>query len=186
MHRLTRHQSSALQIPTVTVFIGDVLTATEGTFADSDGDASAGPTWRWNDGATDLGHGDSYTISAGYLGKTIKLFAIPNTNPDVTDPAVDIEVGGGTAAAVNIAAEDDVVSVAITGFDASTGFPIVGAALTAAPSCVGQCGTLNYQWQIEDNIGSGNYVNIKDATSDTYALGKEDQKRKIQVVVTKP
>lgn len=165
--------------------VGDVLTATEGAFTDADGDTKAAATWRWNDGTTDLGSAATHTIVAGDLGKTIQLFATPNTDPAVTDPAVGTEVGGGTAAAVNIAAGDDVLSVAITGVDATTGFPMVGAVLTAVPTCVSTCGTLNYQWQIEDAVGSSTYTDITGATSDTYTPAKGDQKRKIQVVATK-
>lgn len=170
--------------------VGDVLTAIEGTFDDPDGDAKIAPTWRW-DGTTNPGNGDSYTIVAGDLGKTIQLFVTPNTDPTITDPAVGTEVGGGTAgapgtaASVKIAAGDDLLSVEITGIDTS-GFPMVGAVLTAEPHCVTTCGTLNYQWQIEDAVGSGTFTDITGATSDTYTPAKGDQKRQIQVVATKP
>lgn len=171
--------------------VGDVLTATEGTFTDSDGDTKAAPTWRWSDGTKTIGTGDSYTVTDSDLGKSIQLFATPNTDPSITDPAVGTEVGGGTAgapgaaAAVNIAAGDDLLSVEITGIDPS-GFPMVGAVLTAQPHCVTTCGTVNYQWQIEDTFGSGTYVDISGATTSTYTPAKGDQKRKIQVVATKP
>lgn len=169
---------------------GDLLTATEGSFSDADGDTKVAPTWRWSNGTEDLGSNDSYTIRAADLGKIIQLFATPHTDASITDPADGDEVGGGSAgpigssSAIAVVAGDEVLSVSITGIGVS-GFPLVGEELTAQATCTATCGPLNYQWQIEDAIGSGVYIDITGATSATYTPTKDNQKHKIQAVVNK-
>jgi hypothetical protein len=68
------------------------------------------------------------------------------------------------------------------------GHPAVGSVVSAKVLCQGghQCvAGLQYQWQIESAIGSGVYVDIAGATANTYAIGKDDQRRRIRVSVTK-
>ncbi|UHQ18743.1 ZirU family protein [Lysobacter sp. KIS68-7] len=72
---------------------------------------------------------------------------------------------------------------------ALTDFPIVGATLSANVTCDGDgtCPpTLQYQWQIESEIGSHIYVDIPGATASTYTIQRTDQRRRIQVTVTLP
>ncbi|EKN6178982.1 inverse autotransporter beta domain-containing protein [Yersinia enterocolitica] len=66
-----------------------------------------------------------------------------------------------------------------------TGNPVVGETLTANATCVGgTCGQLTWQWQIEDAEGSNHYVNILNATQQSYTPVKGDQKRKIRVDIS--
>ncbi len=157
---------------------GDTLTAVDGTFTDLDGDTKTASTYRWYNGTADIGINASYTIRVTDLGKTITLYIKANTDPLITDPAVSSEVSA--AAGTNVAAGTTLMSVAITG--QVLGNPQVASALTASPTCLTTCGTVNYQWQLETAVNSGLYSNIAGAASVSYTPLKTDQKRKIQVV----
>ncbi|WP_338131892.1 ZirU family protein [Edwardsiella tarda] len=64
------------------------------------------------------------------------------------------------------------------------GYPLVGSSLAAEVRCATGCPTsLTYQWQIEDAINSGSYIDISGATSPTYMPLGADQRRRIQVIV---
>ncbi|APC19611.1 hypothetical protein BLL42_28280 (plasmid) [Pseudomonas frederiksbergensis] len=155
---------------------GDTLTASDNGFVDVDGDVAIASTYRWSDGANNLGTDSVYTITASDLGTSITLYATPRTDPSITDPDVGAEVA--SAAAIDVAANNYLLSVQITGY---TGNPLVASTLTAVPTCAGTCGVVSYQWQIEP-LGGGAFVDIPSATSDTYTPEKGDQKRMIQVV----
>lgn len=170
--------------------VGDTLTVVDGAFDDLDGDAQIPSTYRWLVDGVEVATADTYSIGAGDAGKSITLFAVPRTDSAITDPWEGIEVAaaGGTAdpdgnGQIPVATDDALVSVAVSGYVSGT-TPQVGTLLTATPTCVVACGTVNYQWQIEDAIGSGNFVDIAGATSATYMPVKDDQKRMIQVVAS--
>jgi hypothetical protein len=77
-------------------------------------------------------------------------------------------------------------AVVITGLDGD-GHPKVGQVLTAEVTCIGTCAPeLNYQWQIESAVGSGDFININEATTNTYIPKANEQKRKIRVEVSLP
>ncbi|TPG65700.1 ZirU family protein [Pseudomonas arsenicoxydans] len=167
---------------------GDVLRVVDGAISDEDGDTPVASTYSWLVDGVEVSTAATYTIASGDAGKPITLFAKPQTDSSITDPyeGLAVRAAGGTAdpdddGRFEPETDDKLVSVAISGFVG--GFPQVGAPLTATASCVATCGTVNYQWQIEDSIGSGNFVDL--ATGPTYTPVKGDQKRKIQVVADK-
>lgn len=169
---------------------GDTLSVVDGAFNDVDGDAQIASTYRWLVDGAEVSTAGTYGIAAGDAGKSITLFAVPRTDAAITDPSEGIEVAasGGTAdpdgnGQIPVATGDALVSVAVSGYINGT-TPQVGSLLTATPTCVSTCGTVNYQWQIEDAVGSGNFVDIAGATNATYMPLKDDQKRMIQVVAS--
>lgn len=159
---------------------GDTLTAVDGLFDDLDVDAATASTYRWHDGSGDLGNASRYTLTAADLGKSITLYVKPHTDALITEPADGREVSSVPIVVVSGAA---LLSVAISGYVG--GSPQVGTALTATPTCVATCGTVTYQWQIEDAVSSNNYMNIRGATGASYTPVRGDQKRKIQVVANR-
>ena len=76
-------------------------------------------------------------------------------------------------------------TVVINGLDAQ-GHPKVGQVLTAEVTCIGTCSPdLNYQWQIESAVDSGEFINMGEATTvNTYTPKSSDQKRRIRIVVS--
>nr|WP_238340039.1 inverse autotransporter beta domain-containing protein [Citrobacter sp. NCU1] len=60
----------------------------------------------------------------------------------------------------------------------------VNGTLSAIVSCGTPCGVLAYQWQRETSPGSDSWSDITDATTETYIPQKEDQKKKIRLLVT--
>ncbi|UVM05735.1 ZirU family protein [Pseudomonas laurylsulfatiphila] len=170
--------------------VGDSLTVVDGAFDDLDGDAQIASTYRWLVDGVEVANTGTYNIATGDAGKSITLFAVPRTDAAITDPFEGIEVAaaGGTAdpdgnGQIPVATDDALVSVAVSGYVNGT-TPQVGSPLTATPTCVVTCGTVNYQWQIEDAIGSGNFVDIAGATSNTYIPVRDEQRRMIQVVAS--
>ncbi|MBF6037325.1 hypothetical protein H8F22_00380 [Pseudomonas sp. P154a] len=161
---------------------GDTLTAVAGAITDADLDTPIASTYRWNDGAANIGTSSSYTISSTDLGKTLTLFATPHTDGAITDPADGLEVAGtiGSGGEIVVVPGNQLLSVAVAGYVA--GNPQVGTALTATPTCVSACGTVTYQWEIETAPGSGSYAAIDGATTSTYTPVKGDQRRMIRVV----
>lgn len=170
--------------------VGDILSVVDGAFADLDGDAQIATTYRWLVNGVEVSTAATYNIAASDAGKAITLFAVPRTDAAITDPAegLAIAASGGTAdpdgnGEFPVSRDDHLLSVAISGYvNGST--PQVGSLLTATPTCVATCGTVNYQWQIEGAVGSGNFVNIAGATNATYMPIKDDQRRKIQVAAS--
>lgn len=156
---------------------GDTLTAVDGAITDADLDVPIASTYRWNNGAVDLGTGSSYAVLASDLGSTITLFAKPRTDSAITDPAEGAEASVVQA----VAASGTVLSVTIAG-DVN-GSPQVATPLTSTVTCLGSCGTLSYKWQLETAIGSDAYADISAATSSTYTPVRGDQRRKIRLVV---
>ena len=178
-------RAPSITAPTVTyvdvnsngvVDAGDTLTAVDGAFSDADLDSQIASTYRWNDGTTDNGTADSYTLVAADLGKTITLYTVPHTDSSITDPADGAEM---TGPATVVVAGNTLMSVAISGY---TGNPLVDSPLLATPTCITTCDTVTYQWQLEDAVGSGTYSDIPGATSDTYTPVRTDQIRQVQVV----
>ncbi|WP_367317239.1 ZirU family protein [Yersinia sp. 22-579] len=86
--------------------------------------------------------------------------------------------------ALTISAGNTILSAAITGGTGTAGAPIVGDTLTATATCTKACDTVNYQWQVEDAVGSGQFTNITGATNQTWQVTTTTQKRKIQVEAT--
>ncbi|EZH77698.1 hypothetical protein, partial [Aeromonas hydrophila] len=99
----------------------------------------------------------------------------------ITATATDKSGNTGAASSVNYLAS--LVGVTITGL--VDGFPQVGAVLTAVSDCGSSAcrAGLTWQWQIEDGVGSGNFVDIGGATSVTYLPAREDQKKRVRVIV---
>lgn len=165
--------------------IGDTLSvATPGAFSDADGDTAIPETYQWQaDGADIAGAtGNTYTIAAGDLGKTITVLVTPHTDPTITDPAFGIAVASN---ALNVIAGGTVTGVTISG--EVGGYPQVDSTLTATATCAGgTCTGVTYQWQIETGQGTNAYSDISGATSNTYTPVRTDQRLRVQVVVSNP
>lgn len=164
---------------------GDTLSAIDGAFNDLDGDTQIASTYRWLVDGAEVSTGAAYGIAAGDAGKLITMCAVSRT-----DPAEGAEVAavGGTAdgngdGQIQVEAADSLVSVAVSGYATGTA-PQVDSLLAAIPVCVSDCVTANYQWQIEDAVGSGNFVDTAGAPRATYLPVRGDQKRMIQVVAS--
>ncbi|WP_421258977.1 inverse autotransporter beta domain-containing protein [Aeromonas sp. 600886] len=99
----------------------------------------------------------------------------------ITATATDKSGNTGPASSVNYLAS--LMGVTITGL--VNGFPQVGSVLTAVPDCGSSaCRTgLTWQWQIEEEVGTGRFVDIAGATSVTYLPVREDQKKRVRVIV---
>lgn len=163
--------------------IGDVISiSAQGTFSDPDGDAEGQKTYQWQaDGADITGAtSETYTVTAGDLGKKITVLITPHTDPAITDPDSGIAVASNE---LSTASANTPVAVQIEG--AINGYPQVDTALNAvvqlADGTNGNATT--YQWKIETAVGSGVYQNIAGANGNTYTPVGADQKRKIQVEV---
>ncbi|TGC03718.1 hypothetical protein CQJ28_24370 [Escherichia sp. E2562] len=174
---------------------GDVVKidpAHDFAFADVDGDKPDTTTPRlysWKIGSTEVAVTETYTIQDKDLGQTITLFVTPQTDKNITEPFQGTPVQAtvnGTAGGLPISGSDDVIKVVISGGTGVSGAPIVNDTLTATPTCTKACGVLNYQWQVEDSVNSGKYIDITGATNSTWKVTKETQKRKVQVVVSNP
>ncbi|RZM92081.1 MULTISPECIES: ZirU family protein [unclassified Escherichia] len=174
---------------------GDVVKidpAHDFAFADVDGDKPDTTTPRlysWKIGSTEVAVTETYTIQDKDLGQTITLFVTPQTDKNITEPFQGKPVQAtvnGTAGGLPISGSDDVIKVVISGGTGVSGAPIVNDTLTATPTCTKACGVLNYQWQVEDSVNSGKYIDITGATNSTWKVTEETQKRKVQVVVSNP
>lgn len=183
---------------------GDVLTAVY-TVADEDNDtpdySASDLTIQWTSGGAAVGTlgSKTYTLQASDAGKTITYRLVPHTDPAITDPYQGIatiadtvgadgtggtgggEENGGDGGEIDVTPADALLSVSITGS------ATVSTALTAVPSCATACGgTITYQWQLETAAGSGTFANIAGATTNTYTPVRQDQKRRVKVIATKP
>ena len=169
------------------LIVGDTLTA---TYVQTDPDmdpadvAATDATIQWQADGVDIAGATSmtYQIRAADAGKGIGFTLVPTTDSATTDPYVGVRTASSAvspaegAGVVTVPSGSNLVSITITGS------AIVDSTLTAVPACMTTCGTVNYQWQIEDAVGSGNYVDIAGATSATYVVKRDEQKRKLQVV----
>ncbi|WP_415761002.1 ZirU family protein [Pseudomonas sp. CP4] len=163
--------------------VGQTLTG-EYSFDANGGNTTDASTMQWKNG----GHADtdaSYQLDASDVGLVLEFEVTAKNGAGVVGNTDSIDTataagssGGGIAPPGSVI--DPVGAVVITGADGN-GNPIVGTPLTATPTCVSTCGTVNYQWQIEDAIGSGNFVDISGETSSTYRPTKNDQRRIIKV-----
>lgn len=180
------------------VDVGDSLKIEEQGFDDPDMDAQAPSEYKWYRDGIDMGvTGDSYTLTLADLGTQITAGVIPQTDATTTDPYQGNEVaaaggspdGDGSVDVVQPTEVDAVDIVIDASGDPLTGNPIVAttlkAKITTSAGGVGVASDYNYTWQIEDVAGSGNYINIASAVSETYTPSKDDQKRKLRVDVTK-
>ena len=173
---------------------GDVLTATY-TQGDPDLDpadtAATNATIQWYSDAAPVGTlgSTTYQIQPSDLGKQITFRLVPHTSAADTDPSVGVETTSNLVAGsdgegdgvVTIPSGSTATSVAITGN------AIVGQTLTATPTCDAACDpAITYQWQIEDGIGSGNFVDIAGQTSATYVVVRTDQRKTIRVRAVNP
>ncbi|HHL2712857.1 TPA: ZirU family protein [Yersinia enterocolitica] len=153
-------------------------------FSDVDVDTQTADTYSWKVGGTEVATSATYTIVDADLGKSILLTVTPHTDPNITDPAVGLPVDAVTPLAIS--AGNTILSVTITGGTGTADAPIVGDTLTATATCTKACDTVNYQWQVEDAVGSGQFTNITGATNKTWQVTTVTQKRKIQVIATNP
>ena len=166
--------------------VGQTLTG-EYSFDANGGNTTDASTMQWKNG----GHADtdaSYQLDASDVGLVLEFEVTAKNGAGVVGNTDSIDTataagssGGGIAPPGSVI--DPVGAVVITGADGN-GNPIVGTPLTATPTCVSTCGKVNYQWQIEDAIGSGNFVDIASETSSTYTPTKNDQRRIIKVKAT--
>lgn len=127
------------------------------------------------DGAVDISRYTFSTVSEGQPGQYTTTFS-------GTLPVVQLHLG------VKVNGRDTGKRVALDLTSATVvnviGNPVVGETLTASAICGSTCGPLTYQWQAETVTGSDSYVDIAGATGVTYQPVKEDQKKKIRVVVS--
>ncbi|WP_368565582.1 ZirU family protein [Pseudoxanthomonas sp. UTMC 1351] len=171
--------------------VGDTLTA---TYVQTDPDldpadvAATEATIQWQADGVDIAGatGMTYQIRAADAGKGIGFTLVPTTDSATTDPYVGVRTASSAVSpgegdgVVTVPGTDNLVSITITGS------AIVDSTLTAVPACMTTCAAVDYQWQIEDAVGSGNYVDIAGATNGTYVVKRDEQKRKIQVVARNP
>lgn len=180
------------------VDVNDTLQIVETGFGDLDGDASETSEYKWyRDGTPIVGAtGNSYTLVAVDLGTKITASVIPQTDSITTDPYQGTQVAvsgapdGDDSVDVVDPNEVDAVEIVIAATDAAlAGNPIVStelrAKVTTSAGNIGTATDYTYQWMIEDSVGAGTYSPIAGVTSETYTPGKDDQKRKLQVDVTK-
>ncbi|ACY85867.1 ZirU family protein [Edwardsiella piscicida] len=120
------------------------------------------------------------TITVTTDDNGIAHFDVTNTSAGTTHVSATFD---DQTQGVDITFANAVNSVIVTGL--VNGYPLVGTPLHAEVTCAtGECpASLTYQWQIEDAINSGNYVDIPAATAVDYIPVGTDQKRRIQVVI---
>lgn len=176
--------------------IGDTLTASGFNFSDVDGDKQTTTLYEWHDGKSVISGttGETLTLTAALLGKTITVKAVTNTDPAITEPSVSMPVAAATYSDINntsvaggkgipTVGGNIVKSVTISGLSGAR--PLVGDKLKADVTCHGTCDSnLTYQWQIEKSVNSGTYEDIAAATTLEYTVKGTEQKRKIKVIVS--
>lgn len=172
--------------------IGDTLIVVDGAITDLDGDMPIASGYIWVVDGEPSGVSGTYEIKAADVGKPIQVLTRPQTDPEITEPWFGMRIysRGGSAdpdgdGVIRVENEGALLSVAVSGYVAGT-TPQVGTLLTATPTCVSTCGTITYQWQIEDAVGSGNFVDISGSNAATYMPVGGDQQRKIKVVASNP
>ncbi|UCQ55545.1 ZirU family protein [Edwardsiella tarda] len=120
---------------------------------------------------------DTVTVQTDSNG--VAHIALTNTTAGIT--VVTAEVNGQTQSQ-DVTFVSVLTRVSVAGL--VNGYPLVGSSLAAEVRCATGCPTsLTYQWQIEDAINSGSYIDISGATSPTYMPLGADQRRRIQVIV---
>ncbi|HDO1318488.1 inverse autotransporter beta domain-containing protein [Aeromonas veronii] len=131
-------------------------------------------TITWPDGSTS-------TTTADVDGNYILEAPTVQGSGTITATATDKSGNTGPASSVNYLAS--LMGVTITGL--VNGFPQVGSVLTAVPDCGSSAcrAGLIWQWQIEEGVGTGRFVDIAGATSVTYLPVREDQKKRVRVIV---
>lgn len=181
------------------VDIGDTLELVGNGFDDEDMDEAVVSEYRWyRDGIVNEDiTGNSYTLTSADFGTVITAGIIPQTDANITDPYRGAEVPASSGSpdndgSVNVVAAIEVnnVDIVLNDTDESLiGHPIVGTTLkakvTTSAGDVGLASNYTYQWMREDSRGSGQFVPISDATTETYTPSKDDQKFKLQVNVIK-
>lgn len=165
--------------------VGDIVkvdTAHDFIFSDADNDSQEPNTFSWKVGGKEVSTASTYTLQAADLGQTITLEETPHTSTASTDPAEGIATASQNT--LTVSAEDEILSVDITGGSGVAGAPVVGDTLMATAACTAACGAMNYRWQVEDAVGSGKFVDIAGATSSSWQVTTATQKRRVQVDVT--
>ena len=105
---------------------------------------------------------------------------VTSTTPGVT--TVTASVNGKTQT-TDVTFIDPIASITVSG--EVNGFPLVGTPLTATYTCVTTCpAAVSWQWRIETPRGSGSYMDIPGATTDSYTPVKGDQIRKVQAIAS--
>ncbi|HGY4723629.1 TPA: invasin, partial [Citrobacter amalonaticus] len=103
-----------------------------------------------------------------------------STTPGVT--TVTATVNGQTQT-TDVTFIDPIAGITVSG--EVNGFPLVGTPLTATYTCVTTCpAAVAWQWRIETPRGSGIFVDIPGATTDSYTPVKGDQIRKVQAIAS--
>lgn len=178
--------------------LGDKLTISDEGFADADGDTAVDSEYLWyRNGAQVVSVStNTYTLTADDLGTEISARVIPKTDDTITDPSkgiqyvVDGSPDGNQTVEVADATTVSKVEIVLNDGSALVGNPIVDTVLKAKVTTsdggeVTDTSLYTYKWMIEDSAGSNNYIIIPGANSETYTVLKGDQKRKLQVEVTK-
>ncbi|APC19612.1 hypothetical protein BLL42_28285 (plasmid) [Pseudomonas frederiksbergensis] len=107
---------------------------------------------------------------------------IPIGYLQVADDTARVTVEGSTPAGFTLTAVAVYVNGRLLAFDP----PIVGQTLEARLTCSAVCNDVpadGYQWEIQASVGSGSYIPISNATTSTYLVRPEDQKKAIRVSV---
>ena len=162
-----------------TVTEGEVLTAETGTLADSDGLGDLSYQWQRSDGQGNFvdiadATGQTYTLGDDDVGQTVQV-QVSYTDGNNTDESL---TSAATGAVTNV---NDVPTGEVT----ISGEVIEGVVLTAETGTLADSdglGDLSYQWQRSD--GQGNFVNIADATGETYTLDDDDVDQTVRVRVS--
>lgn len=142
-----------------------------------------------------------FTVTDAYdnplSGQTVRVTAGGRTQTLITDKngIIKAEVKGTEVGSVSVEAEvngkkqtqnvtfaDPIASIILTGGNFDN--PEVGVTLTAKFTCVRSCpDAVVWQWQRKSEAGSGDWVDIAGANTDSYTPGKDDQKYKLRVNV---
>lgn len=159
--------------------VGATLTGVY-TFESNGGDATDKSTMAWLNG----GHDDAdtqYVLDSNDVGKKLTFEVTAKNGEGIvgnTSSMDTLSVIGTQAPVVNIQDSSG---------NALSGPPIVGEEVKAVvvcetrDSCSGT--SFSYQWQVESSPGSGTYVDIAGATSQTYTPQSHQQLKRFRVVV---
>lgn len=121
---------------------------------------------------------DTVTVTTDSNG--VAHVDVTSTTPGVT--TVTASVNGHTQT-TDVTFIDPIASITVSG--EVNGFPLVGTPLTATYTCVTTCpAAVAWQWRIETPRGSGVFVDIPGANTDSYTPVKGDQIRKVQAIAT--
>jgi dihydrodipicolinate synthase/N-acetylneuraminate lyase len=165
--------------------VGSLLTATSGTWTDSDGDTQS-YTYQWyraddnsgtNDAAISGATADSYTLTVSDAHKFLRVVVTANDGHGSAD-----QTATSTRTALTNSAPVNTVVPAITG--TTTIGSLLSATSGTWTDADGDTPTYSYQWYRADDNSGTNDTPIPSATADTYTLTVSDTHKFLRVVVT--